>query len=118
MLATAMKWRSVMKLRLAISLLAGLTCLAAPASAENPIFKNHARAKLDSNQMKSVKGQGSTADYYGYYGLLYSSYASQYGAIGYNYGDYSTESNYYYYAYYYAQSAANNFYYAYYYSGS
>ena len=107
-----------MKLRLAISLQAGLTCLAAPASAENPIFKNHARAKLDNNQMKSVKGQGSFADYYGYYGLLYSSYAYQYGSYGYNYNDYSTENTYYYYAYYYAQAASDNFYNAWLYSGS
>jgi hypothetical protein len=113
MLATAINWRSVMKLRLAISLLAGLTCLAAPASAENPIFKNNAHAKLDSNQMKSIKGQGTTADYYGYYGLLYAGYATQFGAIANYYNDYSTENYYYYNAYYYAQQSANNFYSAY-----
>ncbi|WP_457093877.1 hypothetical protein [Microvirga sp. P5_D2] len=106
-----------MKLPITISLLAGLTFLATPASAENPIFKNHAHAKLDSGQMKSIKGQGTTSDYYGYYGLLYSSYATQYGTMGSYYNDYSSENLYYYYAYSYAQTATNNFYYAWLYSG-
>jgi hypothetical protein len=114
LLAAVISWRSVMKkLLLTTSLLAGITCLAAPASAENPIFKNSAHTKLDSNQMKSVKGQGSISDYYGYYGILNANYSSYLGSVGYNYNDYGTENYYYYYAYIYSTYAATDFYNAY-----
>ena len=91
---------------------------AATFAKDNPIFGKAKHQALSSAENKAVVGQGNTADYYGYYGLLYAAYAYDFGEAGYTYDSYSNERYYYYYAYRYAYSSYVNFYYAYYYAGT
>lgn len=114
-----------MKLFLKLAGLAVLALMAfgTPSYANNPLLGNSSHLTvLSDKEMASVKGSGSTAAYYGYYGALYGSYASLYAAYGtyYNYvygtGSSSYATAYYYDAQYYAYYSYLNYYYAYYYS--
>ena len=86
--------------------------------AKSPVFGSAPTAVMSAGQNKSTIGKGSTADYFGYYGNLYSSSANYFGSYAYNGyvgsgGDYVS---YYYYAYLYSTYAANNYGTAYYYA--
>ena len=96
----------------------GVAGSALAGEAKSPIFGSAPTAVMSSGQNKSTVGKGSTADYYGYYGNLYSNYANSYGSYAYNgyIGSGADYVNYYYYAYVYSNSAASNYYAAYYYA--
>lgn len=93
---------------------------AVAAQANSPVFGTAKVAKLDTKQMKSVVGQGTTSAYYAYLGNVYAGYAINYASYamylelfsGYT----STRDTYYYGAYSYAYQAAQYYYYAYYYN--
>lgn len=88
----------------------------AQAAGSNPLTANADHVQLISDAaLSEVKGSGATADYYGYYGNLYSNLAAIYGSYGLYYSG-STEKAYYYDAYQYANTGATYYYYAYYFS--
>ena len=101
-----------------VALALGVAGSALAGEAKSPIFGSAPTAVLSSGQNRSTIGKGSTADYYGYYGNLYSSTANSYGSYAYNGSVGSGDSyvNYYYYAYLYSSYATTNYYYAYYYA--
>jgi len=104
-----------MKKLLASTALVGALLASSGAMAiesKSPIFGKAATSLTSIDQNKSTVGKGYYADYYGYYGYLYSYYAYYYAYYGYAYSN----TNYYYYAYSYSSSATNYLYYAYYYS--
>ena len=106
----------VMKLIVAVAASAVLLSSAAFASqTKSPIFGASAALPTTADKNKTIVGKGSDADYYGYYGNLYSSYANYYGnsAYGTAGSGYATT---YYYAYYYSNLATTNYYDAYYYA--
>lgn len=79
-------------------------------AAVSPIFGHASIQKLSIKEDRAIVGKGYLSDYYGYYGLYYSSLASEYGSMGFYYKNYSD----YYYAYQYASYASTDFYDAYY----
>jgi len=101
-----------MKLKPLIVALCSVVLLAAPANADepkSPIFGNASAMVTSVNKNKSIVGKGYYSDYYGYYGVLYSSYAQYYGNIAYYSSSSSTKYYYYYYASSYAYTAYSNF---------
>ena len=84
---------------------------AAFAKDANPIFGKAALKVTTTDQNKATFGKGAYADYYGYYGYLYSYYAYYYANYGYTYQDAGS----YYSAYTYSSTATTYLYNAYYY---
>lgn len=98
--------------KLLLASVAALALSAIPAAADTSKIFGQASAKVLSPEMnKQVVGKGYYADYYGYYGYIYSYYAYYYAYYGYAYAN----TNYYYNAYYYSYYATQYLYYAYYY---
>lgn len=98
--------------KLLLTTVAVIAFSAAPAAADTSKIFGQANAKVltvDAN--KQVVGKGYYADYYGYYGYLYSYYANYYAYYGYAY----SSANYYYSAYTYSYYATQYLYSAYYY---
>ncbi len=104
----------------AIAATLGVALIAAPAMSQtkSPVFGKATATVLSDESSSKVVGKGRVADYFGYYGNLYSSYANFYGTVGYNYDAYSTENAYYYYAYYFSGRATAYYYYAWRYAGT
>ena len=102
----------------ALALSAGLALSTTAIAGSNPIFGDANVKSISVEDSKKIVGQGSTADYYGYYGVLYSYYANYYGNIGYSYDAYSTESAYYSAAADLSYAAYVYYYYAAYYAGT
>jgi hypothetical protein len=101
--------------KLLLASAAALAFSAAPAAADTAqIFGNASAKILSPDANKKVVGKGYYADYYGYYGYLYSYYANTYAYYGYVY---SSADNYYaahVYSYYASQYLYNAYYYQYY----
>jgi hypothetical protein len=108
----------ISSMALALTFAVGVAGSSAVAADKNPIFGGAKVTTLSKVENAKVAGKGANADYYGYYGNLYSSYANYYGNYAYNTSPANSTSEYtnYYYAYYYAGLAETNYYYAYYYS--
>jgi hypothetical protein len=96
--------------------------MSAPSIAKDPLLGGTSGAVVVADKdLANVKGSGTYANLYGYYGAYYASQAQYYGALGSYYNYYSSTgpngaatSNFYN-AYSYANTAANYYYYAYYY---
>ena len=95
-----------------------LTSSAFAGQSKSPIFGDADATPTSVAKNKAIIGKGATADYYGYYGNVYSSYANTYGnyGIGGSNGPSGYATTYYYYAYYYANQATNYYSNAYYYA--
>ena len=96
------------------------TSSAFAGQSKSPIFGDADATPTSVAKNKAIIGKGAYADYWGYYGNLYSSYANSYGNYGYggSEGSSGNATYYYYNAYLYANQAtnayANAYYFAYY----
>ena len=102
---------------------AALALVSSPSIAKDPLLGGSSSAVVVADKdLANVKGSGTYANLYGYYGAYYLSQAQYYGSLGsyYNYygatGPSGSATTYFYNAYSYASSASTYYYYAYYYS--
>ena len=73
----------------------GVAGSALASESKSPIFGSAPTKVMSAGQNKGTIGKGSYADYYGYYGTLYSGYANSYGYYAYGGGGSDYVNNYY-----------------------